>query len=31
MEYEPGFHNIQPDQKCQIITLQLAVHIGAKP
>ena len=25
MEYEPGFHNIQPDQKCRIITLQLAV------
>jgi hypothetical protein len=25
MENEPGFHNIQPDQKCRIITLQLAV------
>lgn len=23
--YEPGFHNIQPGQKCRILTLQIAV------
>jgi len=25
MEYEPGFHNVQPNQRCRIVTLQLAI------
>lgn len=27
--YEPGFHNIQPGQKCRILTLQIAVPAEA--
>lgn len=29
--YEPGFHNIQPGQKCRILTLQIAVPADADP
>ncbi len=25
MDYEPGFHNVQPNQRCRIITIQLAI------
>ena len=29
MEYEPGFHNVQPNQRCRIVTLQLAIPADA--
>lgn len=30
MEYEPGFHNIQPNQECRIATLQIAIPADAE-
>ncbi len=29
MNYEPGFHNVQPNQRCRIVTLQLAIPADA--
>jgi hypothetical protein len=29
MKYEPGFHNVQPGQKCRIVTIQLAIPADA--
>ena len=29
MGYEPGYHNIQPGQKCRILTIQIAVPADA--
>lgn len=31
MNYQPGYHKVEPGQKCRILTIQVAVPANAHP